>query len=315
MKLLVPFAAASLILATSCGDAGVRSRRMDEYSSTSIANTAAASNSGGGGGGRQERSVDQTANTSLIQAEQSQAQTARKIIRNAEIGLEADSPEDLQKQIASIAESKGGFVVESQQSSSDARSTTRDVVTMTLRIPSENFESSLGEIRTVAKRVVVESVKGQDVTEEFIDIEAQLKAKKALEEQFMQIMKRANTVEEALGVQRQLAEVRGEIERIEGRRRFLENQSALSTIKVQIKTPAALSASSEGFGYRFTESIGRGIDVALSFILGLVTLVIGIIPFALFIGLPTFLIGRHFWRKLSRPKTVTEIAEEEIKTD
>lgn len=324
MKLLVTFATASLLLATSCGDAKRQSIRMESYQTDSIANTAAASNSGtgsgsgsgsgyggGGGGGKEERnSAVQPA--SLTKVEQTHAQTNRKIIRNAEIGLEADSPEELQKQITSIAESKGGFVVESQQSSSDVRSTTRDVVAMTLRVPSENFDSALDEIRKIAKRVVVETVKGQDVTEEFIDIEAQLKAKKALEEQFMQIMKRANTVEEALDVQRQLAEVRGEIERIEGRWRFLENQSALSTIRVQIKTPAAISASSEGFGYRFTESFGNGVDIALNFILGLVTLVIGIIPFALFIGLPAFLIGRHFWRKHNRPKSVTEIAEDEI---
>ena len=326
MKVLVTLAA-GLFLLTSCGD----SRSRYEISSLpqapgNAANKAVASNTGsgsgygsgsgggGGGGGKQETPAPAEP-ASLTKVEQTHAQTNRKIIRNAEIGLEADSPEDLQKQITSIAESKGGFVVESQQSSSDARSTTRDVVAMTLRVPSENFDSALDEIRKIAKRVVVETVKGQDVTEEFIDIEAQLKAKKALEEQFMQIMKRANTVEEALDVQRQLAEVRGEIERIEGRRRFLEDQSSLSTIRVQIKTPAAISASSEGFGYRFTESFGSGVDIALNFILGLVTLVIGIIPFALFIGLPAFLIGRHFWRKHNRPKSVTEIAEEEIKTE
>ena len=55
--------------------------------------------------------------------------------------------------------------------------------------------------------------------------------------------------------------------------------------------------------------------MALNFILGLVTLVVGAIPFALFIGLPGFLIARHFWRKQKRPMSVTEIAKEEIRTE
>lgn len=283
-----------------------------------MSNTAGTSNlGGGGGGGRQEdqRSSLVKTSASLSQAEQTQAQTGRKIIRNAELSLEAESPEETQRRIAGIAESKRGFVVESQQSSSDARRTTRDVVNMTIRVPADQFQATLDEIRQAAGRVVTETVKGQDVTEEFIDIEAQIKAKKALEAQFMEIMKRANTVEDALDVQRQLADVRGEIERIEGRLRFLENQSALSTIKVRIETPTAISSNTTGFSYRLTESFGDGLDIALNFVLGLVTLVIGILPFALFIGLPGFLIGKRLWRRQRQPMSVRDIAKEEIKTE
>ena len=272
---------------------------------------------GGGGGGRHEEPRSSLVKTSatLSQAEQTQAQSNRKIIRNAELGLEAESPEETQRRITGIAESKNGFVVESQQSSSDARLTTRDVVNMTIRIPADQFQATLDEIRQAAGRVITETVKGQDVTEEFIDIEAQMKAKKALEAQFMEIMKRANTVEDALDVQRQLADVRGEIERIEGRLGFLENQSALSTIKIRIQTPAAISSNTTGFTYRLTESFGDGVDIALNFVLGLVTLVIGSLPFALFIGLPGVVVGRWMWRRQKQPMSVRDIAKEEIKTE
>ena len=99
----------------------------------------------------------------------------RKIIRNADLQLEANAPEETQAAITKIAESKGGFVVESTQSSSDVKTTKRDTVTMTVRVPAAKFDEALGEIRQTAGRVIVESVKGQDVTEEFIDIEARLK--------------------------------------------------------------------------------------------------------------------------------------------
>ena len=272
-----------------------------------------AANTSGGGGGRQESPVTQAVSLSETEsARQPAVPIERKIIRNAELGLESNSPEETQKQVASIAESKGGFVVESQQSSSDRRSSTRDTVTMTVRVPAEKFTEALDEIRKAAGRVVIETVKGLDVTEEFIDIEARLKAKRALEEQFMEIMKRANSVEDALNVQRQLAEVRGEIEKIEGRKRFLENQASLSTIKLRIQTPAAISASGAGFFSKLADSINTGIEAAMDFVLGLITFVIATIPFILFIGLPVYLLIRYFWRKARRRKTAAEIADDEI---
>src|SRR5262245_50260163 len=122
----------------------------------------------------------------------------RKVIRNADISLEADAPSTSSQKITTIAESKGGFVVESQESSSDVKTNEHDVVTMTVRVPAAKFNEALEEIRKTASRVIVENVKGEDVTEEFIDIEARLKTQKALEAQFIEIMKRTSSVPEAL---------------------------------------------------------------------------------------------------------------------
>ena len=186
---------------------------------------------------------------------------------------------------------------------------------MTVRVPAEKFAETLEEIRKTASRIVVESIKGQDVTEEFIDIEAQLKAKKALEQQFMEIMKRANTVDDAMSVQSQLAGVRSEIERIEGRKRFLENQASLSTIKIRLQTAKVFAASSEGFGDRIAESFSSGFDIALNFILRLVTLVIAVLPFGLFVGVPGYFIARSVMRRRNRPMSVSDIARDEIRNE
>lgn len=238
----------------------------------------------------------------------------RKVIRNAELSLEVENPEDSQRKITAVAESRGGFVVESQQSGSDVTSTTTDIVVMTVRMPSDNFSDALADIRNVASRVVIETIRGQDVTEEFIDVEAQLRAKAALEIQFMEIMKRSNTVEDALNVQAQLASVRGEIERIEGRKRFLENQSSLSTIKVRMQTPRVFAAASIGFGDRLVGAFSSGFDVAINFLLGLITFVIAVLPFVVFICLPAFLGIRYFWNRQERPKSVIDLAESELKS-
>ncbi len=256
--------------------------------------------------------------TSLAQAQfvqEAPLTIERKVVRNADLQLETADPEEAQQKISAIAEAKGGYVVESNQSTSDLQIKKRDTVTMTLRVPADRFLSALDEIRSTADTVLMETVKGQDVTEEFIDVEARLKAQKALEQQYLEIMKRASSVEDALYVQGELAEVRGEIEKVEGRKRYLENQSSLSTIKIKLQTPAAISASSSNFNSRLGESFGAGLDVALGFTLGLVTFVVGSLPFGLFIGLPGFLIVRHLWRKQRRPMSVTEIAKEEIEQD
>ena len=175
-------------------------RSKYESDQTDNADTTApssAANTGGGGGGRQEDqsavpsqqiSLDQTANTQT-----QPTVTERKIIRNADLKLETNSPEEAQQKITQIAESKNGFVIETSQTSSDVRTSTRDIVNMTIRVPAAKFDEAIGEIRATGNRVIQETVKGQDVTEEFIDIEARLKTQRALEEQFIEIMKRATT--------------------------------------------------------------------------------------------------------------------------
>ena len=311
----IVFFTVSGLLLSGCMGAGDRaeSPQFGAYdvasASYTVAPDAFEGERGSGGGGKETKEqtipLDGSGRTS-----QPAVPSERKIIRNADLSLESETPEEVQNKIAAIAESKGGFVVESQQRTSDRRSAKRDTVTMSLRVPSEKFAEAVDEIRKTAGGVVVETVKGQDVTEEFIDIEARLAAKKALETQFLEIMKRANSVEDALNVQRQLSEVRAEIEKIEGRKRFLQDQASLSTIKITIQTPAAISADSAGFFTKLTESINSGLDAAAGFILGLVTIAIAILPFLLFIVLPIFFVLRYFWRRHQSREQKSEIEKE-----
>ena len=125
---------------------------------------------------------------------------------------------------------------------------------------------------------------------------------------------------DALNVQRELANVRSEIEQIEGRKRFLESQASLSTIRITLRTPTAISGSSKGFFYRLTEALSAGFDGALSFILFFVTAAIALLPFLILVVLPIWLILRYLWRKYSwkrrvRPHNTVEIVEAEIKDE
>jgi len=274
-------------------------------------------NGRGSGRARESKQVAQN-QVSLDKADKSQVIpeiTERKIIRNADLKLETSNPEEAKNKINAIAENKKGLVFEATQSSSSNSARPRNMVSMTLRVPSDKFNEALEEIRKSVDRVVSESVKGRDVTEEFIDIEARLKTKKALEERFLEIMKQSKSVADALKVQRELANVRTEIERIEGRKRFLENQSSFSTIKLTLRTPTAISGSSTGFFYELKEAIGDGFEAALTFILFLVRFAIAILPFLIIVVLPIFLILRYFWKKYRQKRLAKKFVEEELKTE
>jgi hypothetical protein len=303
-----------LLFISSCAEAPRSSNAVN--SSPSYQTAAKESSRGGGGDENADSAIPGAKQISLEQNGQGREQPAnapveRKIIRNAELSLEAASPEDAQQKITAIAESKGGFVVESQQSSSTAQATTRDRVTMTLRVPADKFNETLDEVRKAASRVVIETVKGQDVTEEFIDIEARLKTKKALEEQFLEIMKQAKSVAETLNVQTELSKVRGEIEQVEGRKRFLESQTSLSTIKLTLQTPASFSASPSGFFYQVGQSLNTGFEAALSFVLGFITFIIAILPFMVLVVLPIYLVIRYLWRRYKKRSLANRLAREE----
>ena len=205
------------------------------------------------------------------------------------------------RKVASLAEARGGFVVtsETRQATAADSVTPYEVVTVDVRVPAAQFDAFVGEVRAAGSRVVGEKITGQDVTEEYIDLEARIRTQRALEAQFLEIMKGARAVSDALEVQRELSTVRGEIERLEGRRCFLENQTSLSTVKVTLQPPAPIINAS-GFGHGLREAFGDGVDAAATITLGLVRVALALIPVALFLGLPLYLLVRFLVRRLRR---------------
>ena len=233
----------------------------------------------------------------------------RKIIRNADLSLEVNSTLESQQKVTAIAESLGGFVVTSeskQRENADPSQKSVDIK-LVVRIPSNQFNSALSQIEKLATNLTQRNVTGQDVTEEFIDLEARIKTQKALELQFLEIMKQANKVADALEVHRQVAEVRTEIEQLEGRKRFLENQSSLSTIAVNMSTPRPIVVSASGFGHTVREAISDSLDLATGIVLFFVRFVIVMAPVVIFIFLPLGLVGLYFYRRAQRIRLAAEL--------
>jgi len=257
---------------------------------------------------------DQTEKVALTQLDKAGETTEaadRKIIRNAEITIEVPSTTDAQHQVTSIAETHGGFVVTSeakQRESNDPAQRTLDIK-LVVRVPSNQFGRAFDEIKKLAGNTPSENVTSQDVTEDFIDLEARIKTQKALEVQFLEIMRHANKISDALEVQRQIAEVRTDIEKLEGRKRFLENRSSLSTINVNIQTPKPVIAVTEtGFRQSLREAVSDSISLASDLVLFFARFLIMMVPVALFVLLPSALMIRYFWRRAKRIRLAQALA-------
>jgi Domain of unknown function (DUF4349) len=252
--------------------------------------------------------TEQTATTqpvSLLAADSAETVAAaadRKIIKNAELTLEVTSPTDGQRTVASIAESHGGFVVTSETKLLENRDPSKRTVEVKLivRVPANQFDSAVASIEKISTNVLHRGISGSDVTEEFIDLEARIRTQKALEVQFIEIMKQANNISDALEVQRQISGVRTEIEKLEGRKRFLENRSSLSTITIDLKSPVAIAVNTSGFGRSLRESVSDSVSVASAIVLGVTRLFIVSIPIIVLIILPIGLVASIFVRRMRR---------------
>ena len=205
-----------------------------------------------------------------------------RVIKTARLSVEVgrnDLPDAVQDVVA-IAEGAGGFVLSTELS--DERAGTGTIV---VRVPAEEFEGALaaiGDLGDVERR----TVSGEDVSEEFVDLEARLRNFEAQEAVLLRLMDRATTIGETIRVQRELTGVQLEVERIRGRLRFLEDRTSLGTITVGMREAGAVLASRSTLEKAF-EQAGEGaltvvsmLIVALGFAIPLAAL--GLIGFVAF---------------------------------
>jgi hypothetical protein len=128
-----------------------------------------------------------------------------------------------------VARSHGGFVLSTEVEEDGDRSGT-----IVLRVPAESFEEAMADARALGE-VVREQVSGEDVTQEFVDLDARLRNFEAQESVLLDLMAESATVADTLRVQRELQDVQLEIERLRGRLRYLRDQTDLSTITLRLR--------------------------------------------------------------------------------
>ena len=244
-------------------------------------------------------------------AQQASAQTEqaqeRLIIRTGNLNITVADTEKTIEEISALVNSMGGWVVSSNafHYGSGVRGS------LTIRFPAERFSQTVIDIKDLAIEVNNESSSGQDVTDEFVDLESRLKNLEATADRVRAFLDETETVEEALAVNVELSRLEGEIEVIKGRMKYLSQSAAFSTLTIEI-FPDEVAQPIEIDRWLPFEVAEEAIEALASTMQGLanfvIWLLIYIVPVGLVIGVPLFYIGRWVVRNY-RSRRVQRTAE------
>lgn len=213
-----------------------------------------------------------------------------KLIKEGTVAFETESINETRKIILKAVERYKGYISSEQEIKHPSRYST----TLVIRVPAANFDILLNDATSGVERFETKEITVHDVSEEYVDIAARVKTKKELENRFIELLKKSKTVTEAIEIEKQIAALRGEIESIEGRMRYLDNRVSLSTLTMVINEP--IEGESE-LGRRFSDAFGRGLDILTGFFVFL----INIWPFLLIGALAVFGLRVYRRRKAGRP--------------
>lgn len=162
-----------------------------------------------------------------------------RIIKTGNLALRVNDAPKAIDDIRAIVTNAKGFVESSSLSDSGSGPRTAWV---TVRIPVDTFEMTVTTLKGISTLVLNETMQGQDVTSEFVDLEADLRNAKAEEASYLEILKKSGDIEDTLAVTQRLADVRGRIERLEGRKRYLENRTDLATLSISVTEETRIEA-------------------------------------------------------------------------
>lgn len=231
----------------------------------------------------------------------------REVIRRASLELHASDTRAAFDEIVTMVESVGGFVANANvfpTSSEDEQPR----VSMTLRVPSAELNQTMTAIKESVDDVVAESQRAEDVTEQFIDLEARLTNLQALETELRALLEEVRMQEDAdpeklLRVFNELSSVRGQIEQIQGQINYLEEATTLATLEVQLtQTPSSAPIVDEAWAPAKTvrDALGDLVNGLQGVADWAINFVLYVLPMLLIILGPIAAIGVFVYRRFLR---------------
>ncbi|MBU4301570.1 MAG: DUF4349 domain-containing protein [Actinobacteria bacterium] len=175
-----------------------------------------------------------------------------KTIRTAALTVEIEKGKfnNAYSRVSLAAEGVGGYVSDSRSATSGGKITSG---TVTIRVPNSSYADVMGQLREMGEVTSV-SEQAQDVTEEYVDLESRIRNLRAQEAVYLNLMAKAQTIEESISVQRELSVIQEQIEQLTGRKNYLDNHVQFSTIQVTLTEPGA-EAVVDGDGWGFVDAL------------------------------------------------------------
>jgi hypothetical protein len=194
----------------------------------------------------------------------------QKMIKTAEISFQVSKYEAARKKILDIIKTHKAYISSEDQSTNDYRLSN----TVIIRVDAAGFDALVEDLMKESVFVDYKKVNATDVSEEYVDIQARLKSKRAAEQQYEEILKKAGSIRDVLEVQQYLRTIREEIESLEGRMRFINDRVAYSTITLTFyeKSDKVSIQPGRSFGSRLAEALGWGWQGLMTFVVAVVYL-------------------------------------------
>jgi hypothetical protein len=211
---------------------------------------------------------------------QAVASGSSRVIKTAvlSVGVDKGGLSDAYQAAQDAAFRAGGWVQSSERAT--------DQATLTLKIPSDRFDAALASLRKLGE-VRSDSVSGEDVSAEYVDLEARIKHWRAQEAVFLDLMTRAKSISETISIQQQLSVIQEQIEQHEGRRRYLDGQTAYSTVRLSLLEAGAVAKDPDGSPRTtLARAWERAVGAALEVVGGSLVVLGVVLPLALILGLP-----------------------------
>lgn len=179
----------------------------------------------------------------------------RNLILTAKIDMRSKDPWATSDRAQAIASGLGGDVLNlSQSGTADTRS-----ASLTIRVPSSRFGDALQALKSLDGEIQTSGVSAQDVTDQFVDLQARLTAKQAEEQRYIAILNRANTIDEILKVDASLGNVRTQVEQLTAQINSIKNRTEFSTISMSISTLSALPGDTTSKAWDPAKTVGRAL--------------------------------------------------------
>ncbi len=194
-----------------------------------------------------------------------ETKAARRVIHEGELRFETSDQKATRIEILSLVKTHQGYLAEDREQ----RSSNSLEQTMTIRVPSEQFDGLLAGVSAGVTHFDKREIRALDVTAEFVDIEARLKTKKETESRCRELLTQAKSVEEILKIEEQIDKLRADIESTEGRLRLMRDRESFSTLAVSFYESTTLSA---GFWHRVRGNFMLGWQTVVEFTIAIVVL-------------------------------------------
>jgi len=243
----------------------------------------------------------------------SQGGQDRMVIQTADLAMVVKDPDTRMAEISKLATDMGGYVVSSNlyQSYSNAGKEVPEA-TIVIRVPAEKLDEALAQIKKGAVDIQNENRSGQDITNVYVDLQAQLNAKQAAEAQLLKIMQDAKKTEDVLAVYMQLQTIQTEIEQLKGQIKYYDEAVALSSVSVRLIAEEGTQPIEVG-PWKPEGAAKQALQELINFVQNfadfLIRFVIYILPALILIALPILLVffaGRAIYRRVRKPKVVVE---------